>query len=814
MNPLCKSLLFCLFGLITLSSQAQTARISGVLKDDQGGPLIYANIGLFNATDSSLVKASNSSETGNFEFKDLVNGRYYLKSTYVGMEDFQLNGIEIQNSQDKDLGVLKMNTLSINLKETTVSAKRSILEVKPDRLVFNVEGTINSIGSDALSLLRKAPSVTVDNNDNISLLGRSGVLVYLDGKRVPMSGQDLSNYLQNLPAEQIDRIDIITNPGAKYEAQGNAGIIDIRLKKDSNLGTNGSVNASYIQGKYPKYSASGSGNYRNKKLNVFGLAGAGQWIGFNIMKFQSFQNGLYLEEYNESRPDRKNYNYRLGTDYFITKNQTVGILLNGFYNDGKNWGNNEITIASENTPAQIDSLLIAKTISKNPRYNQSFNANYRFDDKKNKSLNIDLDYGFYNNTNKRDQVNTYYNIQDGDKLSELFNYFNTPSKIDILTLKIDYEHAAFNGKLGYGAKLSRVATDNTYQVFDGKKETGIINTYRSNNFNYDENVYAAYINYNRMLSKKWNLNMGLRAEQTDATGNLQALRPELQEPPVLLNYLSWFPSAGINYTLSPQNNFGLNYSRRINRPDYNVLNPFNNQLSQLSFEKGNPYLSPEIVNNLELNYTLASRFNFKLGYSLTTDQITRLIGPDDVDPRASFINWDNLATQTIWSMNASLPFQITKNWESYFNLSGSHLNNQADYGNGAVVDLQAFTYSIFQQHTFSLPYGLKAEVSGYFSGPGIWGGVFVYETSWNLDAGIQKKFIQDKLNVKLSFSDIFYQSGWDGVSIFDGLESYGSGRWDSRRINVNLSYRFGNDKVKSRKRTVGSEDDAGRVGGE
>lgn len=814
MNPSFNYFISCIASLLSLQLVAQTGSLHGILKDEQGTPLIYANMGLFNATDSSLAKASNSNETGHFEFKDLQNGSYYLKSTYVGMEDYQLGGISIQNNQTQDLGVLKMNTTPINLKETTISAKRSILEVKPDRLVFNVEGTINSIGSDALSLLRKAPSVTVDNNDNISLLGRSGVLVYLDGKRVPMSGQDLSNYLQNLPAEQIDRIDIITNPGAKYEAQGNAGIIDIRLKKDSNLGTNGTVNASYIQGKYPKYSASGTGNYRNKNLNLFGTLGAGQWIGFNIMKFQSYQNGLYLEEYNESRPDRKNYNYRLGTDYFLTKNQTIGILLNGFYNDGKNWGTNEITIGSANTPELVDSILIAKTVSKNPRNNQSFNLNYRFDDKKNKSLNIDLDYGFYNNTSKRDQVNTYYNGEDRDKLSELFNYFNTPSEIDILTLKLDYEHAAFKGKLGYGAKLSRVVTDNTYHVYDGKKENGTINPFRSNRFNYDENVYAAYVSYNRMLSKKWTMNMGLRAEQTDATGDLIALLPELQEPPVILNYLSWFPSAGLNFNLSPQNSLGLNYSRRINRPDYNVLNPFNNQLSQLSFEKGNPYLSPEIVNNLELNYTLAYRFNFKLGYSLTTDQITRLIGPDDVDPRASFINWDNLATQKIWSFNASLPFQITKSWEAYFNLSGSHLDNQADYGNGAVVDLQAYTYSIFQQHSFSLPYGLKAEVSGYYSGPGIWGGVFVYESSWNLDAGIQKKFIQDKLNLKLSFSDIFYESGWEGVSVFDGLESYGNGRWDSRRINVNMSYRFGNDKVKSRKRTVGSEDEAGRVGGE
>lgn len=158
MNPSFNYFISCIASLLSLQLVAQTGSLHGILKDEQGTPLIYANMGLFNATDSSLVKASNSNETGHFEFKDLQNGSYYLKSTYVGMEDYQLGGISIQNNQTQDLGVLKMNTTPINLKETTVSAKRSILEVKPDRLVFNVEGTINSIGSDALSLLRKAPA--------------------------------------------------------------------------------------------------------------------------------------------------------------------------------------------------------------------------------------------------------------------------------------------------------------------------------------------------------------------------------------------------------------------------------------------------------------------------------------------------------------------------------------------------------------------------------------------------------------------------------------------------------------------------------
>ena len=257
--------------------------------------------------------------------------------------------------------------------------------------------------------------------------------------------------------------------------------------------------------------------------------------------------------------------------------------------------------------------------------------------------------------------------------------------------------------------------------------------------------------------------------------------------------------------------FALNYGRRINRPDYNVLNPFNNRLSELSFQKGNPFLSPEIVNNMELGYTYKYRYNFKLAYSKTIDQITRLIGPDENDPRANFISWANLADQTIISFNASLPFAFTKKWNAFFNLSGSYIDNQADYGDGAVVDVQVFSYSIFQQHTFNLPNKFTAEVSGYFSGPGVWGGVFEYEETWALNLGLQRKFLNDQLNVRLSANDIFFESGWEGISVFDGLVSEGNGNWDSRNVSLSVSYNFGNQQVKSRKRKTGLEDEAGRV---
>lgn len=691
----------------------QSASLRGQLMDADGKPVMFANVALFDAADSAFVKVEASSESGIFQLKNLKSGRFFLKSSFVGLPDFLKKDIALADGQQLDLGVLTFAPAGRELQEVTVTALRPMLEVKADRTVFNVQGTINSTGSDAMNLLRKAPAVMIDNNENITVLGRSGVLVYVDGKRVPFSGAELSNYLQNIPAEQIDRIDIITTPGAKYEAQGNAGIIDIRLKRDKNMGANGSLASTFSQGRYHRANLNGSGNYRNKKVNVFGNAGLGDRIGFMEMDFESIQNGIFLGETVRPKNEHTNQDFRLGADFFLHKKHTLGFLVGGGINRQDGLNVNTIFIAPAATPEKQDSTLLANTRTLSDRTNKTANLNYRFDNAKGRSVNLDFDLGIFNNTNERHQTNDYFGPAD-DFLTGSTTNFNTPTDIEISTAKIDWEEKLWGGVFGFGSKISRVRSENDFLVFDEINGANVRDDRRSNLFDYDENVIAGYASYARSLHKKWGFSAGLRAEQTDATGDLQAFLPELQEPPVEQNYLSWFPGAGLTWQHSPENSYALNYSRRINRPDYQVLNPFNNQLSQLSFEKGNPFLKPEIVNNVELGYTFKYMYSFKLGYSLTTDQITRLIGPDDVDTRANYINWENLAKQKILGFNVSAPFTVNKWWDLYLNLSASYLHNLADYGGGAVVDIKAATYNIYQQSTFKLPGGWRGEVSGWF----------------------------------------------------------------------------------------------------
>jgi iron complex outermembrane receptor protein len=548
-----------------LSLSAQTSSIRGQLQSKTGEAITFANIGLYNAADGSLHKAGTSDEAGIFELKGLGSGTYFLKTNALGFGNFEQPGIQLIANQALDLGVLTLTANSIKLDEMTVTASRVMVEIKPDRTIFNVDGTINSAGSDAITLLRKAPSVTVDNNDNISVLGRSGVLLYVDGKRLPLTGADLTSYLQNLPAEQIDRIEIITNPGAKYEAEGNAGIIDIRLKRDKNLGANGSVNTTYSQGFYHRANLSGTANYRNKRFNAFGNVGIGNGAGFNNMDFFSYLNGMVQDEINDRTNSWDFYNYRAGADFFLADKHTIGFLVSGGDNGRSSQGYNRITLAQQTTPNLIDSILVANTTENNQRQQQTYNLNYRFDNAKGGTLNVDLDYGKYQNDSKRYQPNRYFNAAEDDLLTEIVNSFDTPTDIDIVTFQVDAEDKVWGGTLGVGGKFSQVVSDNTFLFYDEPNGLPVRNDRRSNLFVYNEKVYAGYVNFARPLGKKWNFSAGLRAEQTDASGDLKAFLPELQEPPVLFNYLSWFPNAGLTWDYSENHSFALNGGRRINR---------------------------------------------------------------------------------------------------------------------------------------------------------------------------------------------------------------------------------------------------------
>ncbi|MCB0608422.1 MAG: TonB-dependent receptor [Lewinellaceae bacterium] len=793
---------------ITLLSAQNQGTVSGAVLNADGKPIEFANILLNSTADSSLVKADISDEQGLFEFPGVAAGTYFAQVSYVGLPLYNSVAFTVKPGEKTALPAFRLQAATNELKEVVVKAQKPLLEVKPDKMVFNVENSVSSVGSDGLELLRKSPGVMVDNNDNIMLQGKTGVRIYIDGKPSPLGASDLAAYLKTIQSSEVEAIEIITNPSSRYDAEGNAGIINIRLKKDKRLGANGNLDLGYSVGRLARYNGKISGNYRDKSVNLFGSYGYYEGRGLENFNLYREQSGLAFDQRNRMRNNDNGHSFRAGADFFLNDKNTIGVLANGSIND--------FTFASRsNTPISmignhpVDSILRAESLADGMRSNYNFNLNYRFDDKQGNVWNVDADYGLFRNRSEGYQPN-YYLSPDGNEIyQEKIYENNTPTDIDIYTFKIDHERPILGGQFGAGIKLALVETDNTfdfYNVLNGEPQP---DPDRSNRFNYSENVNAAYINYGHALSSKWNLQVGLRAEQTHSEGMLKAFKPTDDEE-VKRTYLDFFPSGGLTYQLNPKNSFQFSYSRRIDRPSYQDLNPFENKLDELTFEKGNAFLNPQYSHNFQLTHTLNYRYNTTFSYSRATDLITRIT--DTSGDKASYITWLNLAKQDNFALSFSAPVQITKWWSSFTNLTGTYTHNKADFGDGKVVDLKAPFFNIYSQQTFSLPWDVKFELSGWYISPSVWGGTFEMNAMGNVDAGLQKKILNGKGSLKLAVSDIFYTNQWRGESRFGDLYMLVSGNSDSRRMKLNFTYLFGNDQVKSaRRRNTGLEDEQKRI---
>lgn len=800
------TIFFLLFLYPTLLAQSGGA-ITGKILSEDGEPTAYATVLLLSAVDSTMVKANSSDADGLYELFGVPTGTYFVEVTYVGYAKYDSDSFEYTEGTSHNVPNAILRVASEQLEEVVVKSTRPLVEVHPDKTVFNVEGSINATGNTALELLRKSPGVVVDNNENIILAGKSGVKIYIDDKPSPLSSEDLANYLKTMQSSEIDNIEIITNPSAKYDAEGNAGIINIRLKKDKSLGTNGSVNLGYRYGKSGKYNASGNVNYRNRDLNIFGSYGFFDGDFENHFMLYREQGGNYYDQVNEMLHANQSHNFKTGADFFLSKKSTIGFLFSGnnaeFSGDGRS-----VTDIGPLSTGTTESILDAETDRSGKRNNLNFNVNYLFKGENGKTWNVDLDYGRFRNRTTAYQPNRYFDPTHTDVTSQRVNETEAPTDINIYTAKFDHESNLFGGKLGFGAKVSLVETDNTFDFYDIVDGVRLLNIDRSNNFVFDENINAAYVSFQKQLGEKWNFMAGLRMENTYSTGTLTSALPD-NNSVVERNYTDWFPSSGLTYQINQKNSLRLNYSRRIDRPSYQDLNPFEFKLDELSFQKGNAFLNPQYSNAISLTHTFNYRLNTSISYTHTKDVFTRITKA--LDDSTSILTFENLATQTNLSLTVSYPFDVNKWWSVYGSLTGYRMHNEAVI-DGDEIDLNAHAMNFYAQNTFLLPQGFKLELSGWYNSPSLWEGNWTTESMYSVDAGIQKKLFNDRATLKVSYTDLFGSQRWGGESTFGALYIRGGGRWESQQIRVNFSYLFGNQQVKSaRKRSTGLEDEKSRI---
>ncbi len=793
-------------------SQGKLGRISGLVIDGSAKTIESATITLLRAKDSTVAKMSVADRSGNFAFEEIQEGKYLVSISAVGhqkgfSEIFEIN----EANSNVTLKTIELVPQAKSIAGVTVVSKKPLIEQRLDRTIVNVDAAVTNVGATAMEVLEKSPGISVDKDGNISLKGKAGVQVYIDGRPTYLSGNDLANLLRNMAATQLDQLEIMTNPPAKYEASGNSGVINIKTKKNKQLGYNGSINLGYGQGRYPRWNESLNFNYRKNKVNIFTNIGYSNRKNFQDLSIQrkfidagTKEIRSHFDQLSQIREQNKSLNGKIGLDYYASKKTTFGIVLNGYSDPGIFNNSSDVFISD---PARVPlSETRAHTTNDQKWQNFGTNLNFRHEfDSTGREITADIDYLDYKNGNNQRLINSYYSATGQPTLMPDTLMGNLPQKIKIYTGKIDYSHPLKNGaKFEAGLKSSFVTTDND-AVYDSiQNGQRVRDIGRTNHFIYDENVNAAYVNYSRPLGKKFSGQLGLRLENTNAKGNQVTTGEKFSR-----HYTQLFPTFYLQYSANQKNVFILNYGRRINRPDYADLNPFILFLDRYTFEQGNPNLRPQFSHNVELSHTFKGFLTTTLNYSNTTDIIAEVL-EQNTARNETFVKRSNIASQNQIGLSVNAGGDLKKWWSAnvYANVYRNHYEGVV---NGDAFSAGATTAMFNISNQFKFAKTWAAELSGFYRTPGV-EGVFKIQGFGMMNMGLSKQIMKGKGSVRISVRDILYTQKIKGESRFSNIDAAFQQKRDSRVASISFTYRFNKGKVNSQKRkTGGADDESSRV---
>jgi hypothetical protein len=793
---------------VLFAQSTSRGTVSGAVLDEKKAAFPFVNVLLLHAKDSTLAKGLSTDTDGKFAFEQVEAGRYLTLVSMVGYNKVYSQPFIVANN-DVQLSTVTLSTSVELLNEVKVVAKKPFIEQQIDRTVVNVENSIVSAGATALEVLERSPGVVVDQqNDRLQLRGKEGVIVQIDGKQTFLSQQELMNLLRNTPSDNIEKIELITNPSAKYDAVGNSGIINIKFKRNKNYGTNGNVTLGAGYARYGRGNGSLQLNHRQGKISTFGSLSAFKGKGFNttdIYRTIPYEGNVTIFDQKSNRIwESQNYSLRAGLDYNVSAKTTLGVLVSSFIND---WAtpsgisNNRIL----NGDLSLRQTFVTKTVSGQKMQNitGNFNLKHQFDDK-GKELTFDADYVQYDGKSHNSLDTRYFN-PTGEMVGvpELIRN-NMPSNIKIGVVKMDYTQPLGKGKFEAGVKSSYVASDNNMK-FEVKLDDWSIDPKRSNQFKYTENINAAYANYSGKLGKKTQYQLGLRAEHTHSIGNSVTL-DEIRDR----NYLNLFPSVFVSRQLDSSNVLNLSYSRRIDRPDYQSLNPFEFYLDPYTFQRGNPNLRPQYTHSLQLTHVFKNFLNTSVSYSRITDMIAREVPQQIAAENKTFVTTENLDNQDNLNVTVSIPVPVTKWWTMQANLTGTY-NRYKTYYLDDLFEIEQFTYNVFANNQFKLPKEWSAEISGWYNSKSVYG-FFVAQPQGMINLGVQKNILEKKGTLRLNVNDVFWTNRFRGSTQYKDMNFTVRSTWPSRQVRVTFTYRFGNQNVKgARQRNTGADDLQRRV---
>lgn len=694
------------------------------------------------------------------------------------------------------------------LSEVVVKGKKSPVQILPDKIIINVEAAVSNTGATLLELLEKSPGITFDRNGNISLKGRQGVLIMIDGKPTQVSGNDLNNLLSGMTASQIETIEIMDNPPSRYDAAGNAGVINIKTKKNRQRGLNGNVNFTLAQGKYNRSINSVSINNYAGQVNFFTTLGVN--INNNFSNLYAYRK-YYAEDERTvtsmlEQPSLfigrvPSQNLKTGLDYFLNKKTTLGLVLNGTNYERRSRGNNNAIWM--NADGVQDSVIATATNIKDQIKSGAININARHSFNNNQELTADFDYIGYkihnrqNFSNRLDKAGGYIEDISGD----------IPSTINIFTGKADYTQRFNDGtKMEAGWKSSHIKTNNRAEYFYSFNGGDLQPDYgKTNHFLYEENIHAVYISAEKNIDK-WTVQGGLRYENTSYDAN-QLGNAVRKDSSFSRKYDGLFPTASLSVQADSTNSFTLSAGRRIDRPPFQVLNPFVFVINKYTYQSGNPYYRPQYTWNTELTHSYKNILVTSVSYSITNDYFSQIFYVDT----AGIITYTegNLDKMLNFGLSVSASFSPTRWWSFSGQVNANHKKINGYVWRQLRASLTQFNFNINNQFDFGK--GWSGEVSGFMQ---LREQELqeITDPTGQLIAGISKQVFKGRGTLKFLVRDIFYTQAMEGNTIFKQATEYFKITRDSRSASIAFSYRFGKPaKQVPARRTGGAADELKRV---
>ncbi|MFT4751507.1 MAG: hypothetical protein ACJATN_000349 [Neolewinella sp.] len=761
----------------------ETGSISGEVFDERT-PAEFTNILLVAATDSVVVKLELADESGHFTFTNIEPANYFIRTTGIGYGVKSHPPFTLSAGQELDLPTFQISGSGTNLETIEVTARKPFLEQKAGMLVVNVDQSITGQGGTVIDMLRKVPGIVVAGN-RIQMAGKSGITILIDGR--PTKYMDIQSLLKDMPADNIKSIEVISQPGAQYDAEGSGGVINLVLKKNSLLGTNGSVYVGGGYGERAKYRAGGQLSHRQGKLNLTGGVSWNRrsWVeGLDLTR--RFENQTY-EQTNRDFGVPDSYSLRVGADYDLTDKQRIGV------NARYNWGQTprSATNLTNVLNPETNNLMETFTTSiKQTRPWTGFNGDafYRIKlDTSGQEINFDLSYNRFTRDG-RIELNT---VGDGG----FPNRVNLePTSANIFSGQVDYKKPLSQTLIfKAGAKASMAELDNELLARFSQNGEMVVDENLSNRFLYDESIQAVY------TSLGWekgdlSANFGLRFENTKMEGyNVTVDSFNLRD------FSQLFPSVSLSTPAFGPIGVSVAYSYRIERPSYYKLNPFVGYLDPLTFEKGNPFLRPELIHSGQLSFTYEKQPFFNLSYDYTSDviaDVTRQVTEDTGQFQAgtTFQETVNLDKYVRYGGSLFLPLDFIAKPISGYIGGMLYFNDYTSDFDGGQLDQDQWSFTGFFQINAKLPMDWKGEVSGWYQGNGI-DGIIRTNPFYGVSAGVEKSFFDDRLDFVLS-GDGIIQKFFTGTIRYQEQSLDIRSIWEAPVVSVKLTYKFGNRFLK------------------